>query len=756
MTTSEILTPGSLRSLIDNMLDGFAYCQMHYENGKPIDFTYLDVNPAFENLTGLKGVGGKSVSEVIPEIRKTNPELFEIYGRVAASGKAEKFQTYLPKLDIWFSVSVYCPMPGYFVAMFDNITEQKLHEFQLNRVHALVLAIRRINEHLLVAKNESELFDFICNTLKSLEAISEVWIGLGGPSSDVRPVACSGIDRAYLKSLPNKWNETANGRGPMHLAIQSGSTLIFNDAVHDDRLYGISEVDTLHIRSGAAIPLAVNGEVFGAFAIWSEKSDHFDDEIVKFLNEVAVDIAVGLHALRLESDFQESSRKVKRAYQEWIDALDAVRTPIFLHDKNFLILRCNKEYQRRAGIPFKQIIGRPYFEIFPKMTAPFEHCQDSLADHQERMEEVQVDRSIYFSHVTTVTDENGDYLHSLHILEDITERRQAELELQEAQQLYNLILENAADAVYIVNSEGKFLYVNQQAVNMLGYGKAELLTMGIADVTPEEDVEEEMAMFRRFKGIGSLCRETHQKRKDGSIIPVEINAVLLPNGSFYGSCRDISERKRAEQQAADYVKQLSGYSKLLEESMRGTLQAVSSMVEQRDPYTAGHERRVGQISADIARAMGWDERKCEELQMIGLVHDIGKISVPAEILSKPGHLSAVEYDLVKQHVQRGHEILKAVKFPLPIAEIIYQHHERMDGSGYPRGLKGDDILPEARILMVADVVESISSHRPYRPALGMAVALKELEDKRGILYDADVVDALLNLVRNKGYMIGAN
>jgi len=139
--------------------------------------------------------------------------------------------------------------------------------------------------------------------------------------------------------------------------------------------------------------------------------------------------------------------------------------------------------------------------------------------------------------------------------------------------------------------------------------------------------------------------------------------------------------------------------------------------------------------------------------MIGLVHDIGNISIPAEILSKPGRLTPSEYSLVKEHVERGYEILKDVKFPLPIAEIIRQHHERMDGSGYPFGLKGQEILPEARILAVADVLESMASHRPYQPALGIEVALKEIFDHRETSYDASVVDALLKMLREKGYQL---
>jgi len=153
--------------------------------------------------------------------------------------------------------------------------------------------------------------------------------------------------------------------------------------------------------------------------------------------------------------------------------------------------------------------------------------------------------------------------------------------------------------------------------------------------------------------------------------------------------------------------------------------------------------------------MGWSEEKCRTLQLIGLVHDIGKMSIPAEILAKPGRLSKIEFELVKTHAEQGYQILKDFDFSLPIAEIIREHHERMDGSGYPQGLKGEETLLEARILAVADVLEAMASHRPYRAALGIEAALNDIESQRGSLFDPEVVDAMLRLFREKEYLLPA-
>ncbi|MFA7178198.1 MAG: HD domain-containing phosphohydrolase [Smithellaceae bacterium] len=182
----------------------------------------------------------------------------------------------------------------------------------------------------------------------------------------------------------------------------------------------------------------------------------------------------------------------------------------------------------------------------------------------------------------------------------------------------------------------------------------------------------------------------------------------------------------------------------------GTVLAMSRIVESRDPYTAGHEQQVARIACVISEKLLLPVDRVEAIRIAGQLHDIGKIAVPSEILTKPGRLSPLEMEMVKTHCRNAYDILKAIEFPYPVAKIILQHHERMDGSGYPQGLKGEDILLEARIIACADVIEAISSHRPYRPAMDIDTAMKEITDHRGILYDANVVDACLDIYRTQG------
>jgi putative two-component system response regulator len=207
---------------------------------------------------------------------------------------------------------------------------------------------------------------------------------------------------------------------------------------------------------------------------------------------------------------------------------------------------------------------------------------------------------------------------------------------------------------------------------------------------------------------------------------------------------EIAERKRAEEELRQSHARLG-------RTLEGTVNALVSAIEMGDPYTAGHQWRVTQLACAIAKEMGLPEEQIEGIRMAGLIHDLGKINVPAQILSKPGPLTELEYGLIKAHPQLGYDVLKTIEFVWPVAQILLQHHERMDGSGYPAGLLGEDILLEARILAVADVVEAMVSDRPYRLALDIEEALEEISRNRGVLYDPEVVDACLRLFTEKGF-----
>jgi HD-GYP domain-containing protein (c-di-GMP phosphodiesterase class II) len=240
-------------------------------------------------------------------------------------------------------------------------------------------------------------------------------------------------------------------------------------------------------------------------------------------------------------------------------------------------------------------------------------------------------------------------------------------------------------------------------------------------------------------------------RKDGTKRYVEASVSLQKDSSdkpkgFRGIVRDVTERKLTEvklQQTFDSLNNAVG----------ATIQVMVSAIEMRDPYTAGHQLRSANLACAIAAEMELSQDKIDGLRMAGSIHDIGKLSIPAEILSKPTKLTNIEFSLIKEHSLIGYEMMKNVESPWPLAQIVYQHHERMDGSGYPRKLKGDEIIMEARIMAVADVVEAMASHRPYRPGLGIDTALAEIEKNKGTFYDNAVADACLRLFREKEYQL---
>jgi putative nucleotidyltransferase with HDIG domain/PAS domain S-box-containing protein len=241
-------------------------------------------------------------------------------------------------------------------------------------------------------------------------------------------------------------------------------------------------------------------------------------------------------------------------------------------------------------------------------------------------------------------------------------------------------------------------------------------------------------------------------RGDGRVIPVEETRswILDKGGGHDGTMvvlRDISQRRRHE---ASLRQSLDNLQRVLEQ----TVNALAVTSEQRDPFTAGHQQRVSRLASAIAREMSLSAQVQEGVRMAGLVHDIGKISVPSEILAKSGPLTALEMRIVRQHSEVGYQILKEVAFPWPVARMVLEHHERQDGSGYPAGLSGDAILPEARILAVADVVEAMTAHRPYRPAFRLDQALDEIQSRRGTHYDPEVADACLAACRNGDCLSG--
>ncbi len=298
----------------------------------------------------------------------------------------------------------------------------------------------------------------------------------------------------------------------------------------------------------------------------------------------------------------------------------------------------------------------------------------------------------------------------------------------------------------------QFFWLNDRFSQNFGYETNELLGHSIDILlsnTAALDLQKNPLNIFDMHSSASSKKIVQLRKKDGSL------GWYLVGGGSLGIGSDVAIWMSIDiTQEVGNRDLLLSYTKLLEASMQETIQGFSKAIEMRDPYTAGHQQHVGNIAAEIARKLKLPEVQINNMRLIGMVHDVGKIGIPAEILTKPSKLNPIEYEMVKSHVNIGYEILKDIHFEIPVAEVVREHHERLDGSGYPRGLKGEEISLEARIIAVADVIDAMASHRPYRPALGIEPALGEIESGRGIKYDPSVVDACLELFQKDGYEIG--
>lgn len=353
-------------------------------------------------------------------------------------------------------------------------------------------------------------------------------------------------------------------------------------------------------------------------------------------------------------------------------------------------------------------------------------------------------------------EENGKtkekkYLGTYGIARDISKFIDME-ELFKLQSVYFLeLFNNSPEAMIILDNHNRILDVNKSFEKLFKYSRDELIFNNIHDfIVPGDKLNEAETLSRTLIDKDMVEKEAIRLRKDGKSIKVSIYGYPIKykdkNIGMYAVYRDLSRRNGSKEELRESLAKLR-------KAMGGIVHAMVSTVEVRDPYTAGHQERVSNLARAIAGEMNLSSDDIEGIRLAGTLHDLGKVNIPAEILSRPGQLTDIEFSLIKRHPEIAYKILQNMDTPWPIADIVYQHHERLDGSGYPRGLKGDEISLAARILTVADVVEAIASHRPYRPALGIDKALCEIEQNRGILYDERVVEACVKIIKEDRFVL---
>ena len=430
----------------------------------------------------------------------------------------------------------------------------------------------------------------------------------------------------------------------------------------------------------------------------------------------------------------------------------------YLFDQTGRFLRWNKNFEQVIGYAPEEIEGMHPLDLFvgPDRALIRERIEETFVAGASGAEAELIakngKRTPYYFTGHKIYIEGKDCLIGMGI--DIFERKRTEEALLKSEERFRVVAESTNDFIFEENFE---------TGQLEWFGKAiEKLKDQLGEIPHTETAYEKMIHpDDRDRIVGEVKRHIWSREpfreeyrligKDGNILDLLSQGICLWNekGKPYkwiGALSDITERKKKEEELKQSLDKLH-------KAMGGIIQAMALTVETRDPFTAGHQRRVANLARSIGQEMGLTKDQVEAIRMAGMVHDLGKISIPAEILGRPTKLTALEFSLIKVHPQTGYDILKDIDFPWPIARIVSQHHERIDGSGYPLGLKDQEILPEAKVLMVADVVEAIASHRPYRAAHGIDVALDEISQNKGLLYDPEVVDVCLRLFREQGFKL---
>lgn len=431
---------------------------------------------------------------------------------------------------------------------------------------------------------------------------------------------------------------------------------------------------------------------------------------------------------------------------------------IFTYDLNYKLTDVNKIACDFTGKRREDLIGRSFLDLDIVYEEDIHHLKK---DHEQlctgpknhvvvtKMRFNRAEGRYAIMEVTgTAIYKEGKIVAITNVCRDVTERERLLVALEESEEKYRTLVEHSSDGIFIY-ANNSFLFVNDQLCKITDYTKEELY-----DTSPwkiiypnDRDKVKEIDLRRKMGEDVPRAYDVRIVTKHGDIRYCEFAVTRIAYRSEDAnlvSVRNITDRKQMEDELQQSLVKL-------EKTIQNTLQAMAKIQEARDPYTTGHQLRVAALAQEIAKEMYLPEEWIRGIQVAALIHDIGKIYVPAEILSRPSKLTLSEFALVKTHPSVGYDILKTIEFPWPIADVVLQHHERLDGSGYPRGLRTGNIMLESQILAVADVVEAMSSHRPYRPAHSLDITLDEISKNKGKLYEPDVVDSCLWLITGKGF-----
>jgi PAS domain S-box-containing protein/putative nucleotidyltransferase with HDIG domain len=679
------------RDLFDSMSSGVAVYDAK-DNGK--DFIIRDFNKAGEKIEKVKkeDIIGKSVLEVFPGVKKFG--LFDVFTRVWLTGKPEKHPLSLykdGKISSWRENYVYKLSSGEIVAVYDDVTERQLSIEETTR-----------NAKMLRAVLDS-----------SLDAIY-----LMDPSGELLD-----MNEPGAKML-----------GKSIAALKGANAFeLFPAELKQSRQSRIDEV----VRTG--------------------KPSHFEDGSLGCIVENSIypiistrkDVEKLAVFVRDITDRKQMEKSLKDSEALYHTLADVSPDMIYLIDKTGLIRYANPAAARQLHATADKIIGRHIKDVFsmPLAQRHLEGIKNVLATGKTISQEIlgQFPKSIEWidATLTPVKNTTDNAAAVLGISRIITDRKEYEKQLVEREKKYRSIFESFYDIYFMIDLSGSIKEISPSVSARLGYDVKGLIGRSIFDFTDEARAKQ---FFKQLKKLGAIADyETVFTEKTGKKIDASVNAHTVTDEDgkavgIEGVIRDITARKKSEES-------LQFAYNNLKKSIEGIVKALATTSELKDSYTAGHQKRVSVLACAIAKEIGMTADQVECLKIAGLLHDIGKISIPSSILMKEGLLTPADFNIIRTHPKMGYEILKNIDFPWPIAPIVLYHHERLNGTGYPAGLKDNEISLETKIISVADVVEAIAFKRPYRDALGLGKALEEIDHKSGILYDSKVVAACLKVFK---------
>jgi PAS domain S-box-containing protein len=859
------------RDLFQNMLNGLAYCKIILEEGRPIDFIYLDVNQKFEELTGLKDAIGKKVTELIPGINETSPELVEIYGRVALSGKPEKFETYLPVLGIWFSVSVYSPEQEYFVALFENITERKQTETALRESEERFSTAFRSSPAaiLITSRKEGRILDAneaYCRMLECSQGdlIGKTMVELNMfPDAEIREKNITEwVEKEILKEKDIEFKTFKGNIRTMQSTIKPielhGEDCLISVSVDiTDRRRALNALrdseERFHALVEQASDLFFMGDTDGNFVEVNHQACEalgYTREELLHMNardvEVAIDLPGAQNTMRsIQSGLTLTQYGQQRRKDGTIFPVEIRLGCCELQGKRYVIglmrditerkqaeeeLRASEErfrlisensgdviwtldlaswrytyvspavFRLRGKTP-EEVMAEPMeisltpesyqgiITTLPLRIDAFMRGDESARIWTNQVDQIHKDGSIIPTEVVTtlLTDSSGNVVSIIGVSRDISERRQAEkkiqLQLQHLSALRSIdstiasslnlriILQVLLEHVTTqLNVDAVAVLLLDSSINELEfsagrgfYGKeiTQLRKRIGEDYAGKVVLERKMVKVPDIANANPPFQQLKPINAEGFVSYFVI--PLIAKGKVNGVLEVFNRtRMDPDDEWFDFFETLAGQTaiaidntQLFQDLQRtntelmlaydATIDGWSGALDLRDKETEGHTIRVTEMTLELAREFGIKDTELMQMRRGAMLHDIGKMGVPDSILLKPGPLTDDEWQIMRMHPIYAYNLLSPITFLNQALDIPYCHHEKWDGTGYPRGLAGEQIPLAARIFAIVDVWDAITNERPYRPAWPKEKAMEYIQEQVGKYFDPKIAESFIKI-----------